>query len=36
MRRKKALDSAERTGLEHAELVGKRHAAEEDPTLKKR
>jgi hypothetical protein len=32
----KALDSAERTELEHAELVGKGHAAEEDPTLKKR
>ena len=32
----KALDSAERTELEHAELVGKRHAAEEDPALKKR
>jgi hypothetical protein len=32
----KALDSAERTELEHAALVGKRHAAEEDPTLKKR
>jgi hypothetical protein len=31
-----ALDSAERTELEHAELVGKRHTAEEDPAVKKR
>lgn len=32
----KALDSAERSELEHAELVGKSHAAAEDPTVKKR
>ena len=31
----KALDSAERSELEHAELVGKSHAAKEHPTVKK-
>jgi hypothetical protein len=31
-----AIDSAERTELEKAELVGKRHIAEEDPAVKKR
>lgn len=31
-----ALDSAERSELEHAELVGRRHAADEDPAVKKR
>jgi hypothetical protein len=31
-----ALDSAERSELEKAELVGKRHVAEEDPAVKKR
>jgi hypothetical protein len=30
-----ALSSAERSELEHAELVGKRHVAEEDPAIKK-
>ena len=30
-----ALDSAERSEIEHAELVGKSHAAGEDPALKK-
>ena len=33
---KKALDSAERSELEDAELVGKSHAAAEDPAVKKR
>ena len=33
---KKTLDSAERSELEHAELVGKSHAAAEDPAVKKR
>ena len=32
---KKALDSAERSELEHPELVGKSHAAAEDPAVKK-
>ena len=32
----KALDSAERSELEDAELVGKSHAAAEDPAVKKR
>ena len=31
-----ALGSAERSKLEHAELVGRRHAADEDPAGKKR
>ena len=32
----KGLDSAERTELENADLVGKRHIAEEDPAVKER
>ena len=32
----KALDSSERSELEQAELVGKSHAATEDPAVKKR
>jgi hypothetical protein len=32
----KALDSAERTELENAELVGERHIAEGDPAVKRR
>jgi hypothetical protein len=32
----KALDSAERTELENAELVGKRHIAGEKPAVKRR
>ena len=32
----KALDTAERRELEDVELVGKRHATEEDPAPKKR
>jgi hypothetical protein len=31
-----AIGSAERREIEHAELVGKRHAADEDPAGKKR
>ena len=31
----KAPDSAERRELEHAELIGRRHAADEDPAVKK-
>ena len=31
----KPLDSAQRTEIEHAELVGQRHIAEEDPAVKK-
>lgn len=32
----RALDSAERSELEHAELVGKSHVRAEDPAVKKR
>ena len=32
----KALHGVERSELEHAELVGRRHVAEEDPAAKKR
>ena len=31
-----ALHGVERSELEHAELVGRRHVAEEDPAAKKR
>ena len=32
----RALDGAERRDLEQAELVGKRHAAKEDPEVKRK
>jgi hypothetical protein len=32
----RALDGAERRELEHAELIGKRHAAKEDPEVKRK
>jgi hypothetical protein len=35
-RAEEALHGVERSELEHAELVGRRHVAEEDPAAKKR
>lgn len=32
----RALDGPERRDLEHAELVGKRHASREDPEVKRK
>lgn len=32
----RALEGSERRDLEHAELVGKRHAAKEDPEIKRK
>jgi hypothetical protein len=32
----RALDGPERQELEHAELIGKRHAAKEDPEVKRK
>ncbi|HEX3885546.1 MAG TPA: hypothetical protein VHW66_23035 [Stellaceae bacterium] len=32
----RALDGAEQRELEHAELIGKRHAAKEDPEVKRK
>lgn len=32
----RAMEGSERRELEHAELVGKRHAAKEDPAVKRK
>ncbi|HEY1794993.1 MAG TPA: hypothetical protein VGG57_02620 [Stellaceae bacterium] len=32
----RAMDGPERRDLEHAELIGKRHAAKEDPEVKRK
>jgi hypothetical protein len=32
----RAMDGPERRDLEHAELIGKRHAAKEDPEIKRK